>query len=65
MYQSKFLLKSNLIHCASKLEEKNILKLGKTLKTKVMPYGILNKFIKKKIKKKKNYKKSNFFFQNS
>lgn len=61
MYQSKFLLKSNLIHCASKLEEKNILKLGKTLKTKVMPYGILNKFIKKKIKKKKITKKAIFF----
>ena len=55
------MFKSNLIHCASKLEEKNILKLGKSLKTKVMPYGILNKFIKKKIEKKKINKKAIFF----
>ena len=61
VYQLKFLFKSNLIHCASKLEEKNILKLGRTLKTKVMPYGILNKFIKKNIKKKKILRRAIFF----
>jgi len=57
LYQKKLLLKSDLIHCASKNESKNLLKLNKNFKTFVLPYGIENSFIKKyknklKIKRK-------------
>lgn len=61
LYQSKILMNSNLIHCASKLEQKNILKINKDFKTKVIPYGILNKYIKKTVKKKKISKRAIFF----
>jgi glycosyltransferase involved in cell wall biosynthesis len=57
LYQKKILLRSSLIHCASKNEQKNLLKLDNSFKTYVLPYGIENSFIKKyrnklKIKKK-------------
>lgn len=61
VYQSKILMKSNLIHCASRLEEKNILNLNKNFKTAVLPYGIFNRFIKNKVKRVKIKKKAIFF----
>jgi glycosyltransferase involved in cell wall biosynthesis len=48
-YQNKFLLKANYIHCASKEEQSNILKLNDNFKTLVLPFGISDKFIKKKL----------------
>jgi glycosyltransferase involved in cell wall biosynthesis len=60
LYQKKLLLKANLIHCASSNEKKNILKLDKTFKTIVLPFGVQDNFItKKNIKKLK--KKALFF----
>jgi len=57
LYQKKILLRSDLIHCASDNEQKNLIKLNNQFKTKVLPYGINDSFIKKvftnfKIKKK-------------
>jgi glycosyltransferase involved in cell wall biosynthesis len=57
LYQKKILLRSDLIHCASKNEQKNLLKLNNSFKTFVLPYGIENSFIKQyknklKIKKR-------------
>jgi glycosyltransferase involved in cell wall biosynthesis len=60
-YQNKILEKSDLVHCVSKIEEKNLLKLNKNLKTFVLPYGISKNNIKKKIKKNKIKKKALFF----
>ena len=47
LYQKKILLRSDLIHCASKNEQNNLLKLNNGFKTFVLPYGIENSFIKK------------------
>lgn len=60
-YQKKILLKSDLIHCASKNEESNLLKLDNNFKTAVLPYGIQNSFIKKNNYKKEIKKKAIFF----
>jgi glycosyltransferase involved in cell wall biosynthesis len=60
LYQKNLLLKADLIHCASKIEEKNLKKLNKKFKTIVLPFGINNKFIKKKNNIKIN-KKALFF----
>jgi glycosyltransferase involved in cell wall biosynthesis len=60
LYQKKILLKSDLIHCASRNEQKNLLKLNNGFKTFVLPYGIENSFIKK-YKKKLKIKKSALF----
>jgi glycosyltransferase involved in cell wall biosynthesis len=60
-YQKKILLKSDLIHCASKNEENNLLKLDHNFKTVVLPYGIQNSFIKKNNFKKEINKKAIFF----
>jgi glycosyltransferase involved in cell wall biosynthesis len=49
LYQNKFLLKANCIHCASEEEQSNILKLNDNLKTVILPFGINDKFLKKKI----------------
>jgi glycosyltransferase involved in cell wall biosynthesis len=59
-YQKKFLLKADLIHCASINEEKNLLKLDNRFKTMVLPFGIDDKFFKKKINFKLR-KKALFF----
>ena len=61
LYQKKILVQSNMIHCASTQEEKNLLKLNKNFCTKVMPYGITNNSIKKKINSKKLQKKAIYF----
>jgi glycosyltransferase involved in cell wall biosynthesis len=61
LYQKKILQKADLILCSSHLEKKNLLKLNKNFKIKVIPYGILENFIKKKIIKKKIKKKAIFF----
>ena len=61
-YQKKILQISNLIHCASYQEKKNLLILDNNLKTKVLPYGIPNIFIKKKITKKIKINKKAIFF---
>ena len=60
-YQFRILSNADLIHCASKTEEKNILKISKSFNTKVLPYGISNEAIKKVISKKKVKKKAVFF----
>jgi glycosyltransferase involved in cell wall biosynthesis len=60
LYQKRFLLNADLIHCASDDEKKNILKLNKKFKTVVLPFGIENNFIKKKNRKK--FKKKALFF---
>ena len=54
LYQKRILQKADLIHCASEVEKKNLLKLDGDLKTKFIPYGISNIFFNKEIKKKKN-----------
>lgn len=61
LYQKKILLKSDLIHCASITEKKNLLKLNKSFNTQVIPYGISNDSIKNKITKKKIKKKAIYF----
>jgi glycosyltransferase involved in cell wall biosynthesis len=61
LYQKKILQKANLIVCSSNLEKKNLLILNKNFKIKVIPYGILENFIKKKIIQKKIKKKAIFF----
>lgn len=60
LYQEKILKKSNLIHCVSEMEKNNLLKLNKSFKTIVLPYGISSKFITRNIKKK--VKKKALFF---
>ena len=60
-YQNKILEKSDLVHCVSKIEEINLLKLNKNFKTYILPYGIPKKSIKKKINKSKIKKKALFF----
>jgi glycosyltransferase involved in cell wall biosynthesis len=64
-YQKKIIEAANLIHCASKQEEKNLLKLKVSFNTRVIPYGIKDSFIKKKITKKIIKKKGNLFFENT
>ena len=49
LYQNKLLLKANLIHCASQNEENSLLKLNSKFKTIVLPFGIDEKNLKKKI----------------
>lgn len=61
LYQKKILQKANLVLCSSNLEKKNLLLLNKNFNIKVIPYGVLENFIKKKIKKKKIKKKAIFF----
>jgi glycosyltransferase involved in cell wall biosynthesis len=60
LYQKKLLLKADLIHCASINEEKNLLKLDKRFKTTILPFGIHDNFLKKKINFK--LKKRALFF---
>jgi glycosyltransferase involved in cell wall biosynthesis len=60
-YQEKILLNSNLIHCASENEKKNLLKLNDSFKIIVLPYGIENSFIKKNFYKENIKKKALFF----
>ena len=60
-YQEKILSMADLIHCASDKEKNNLLRLNKDFKVKVLPFGIPNTFIKKKIDKKKLNKKAIFF----
>lgn len=60
-YQKKILLRSNLIHCASHKEKKNLLNLSDKLKIKVLPFGVEKKFFSKKRKKFFLYKKALFF----
>jgi glycosyltransferase involved in cell wall biosynthesis len=60
-YQKKILEKADLILCSSNLEKKNLLRLSKNFNIKVIPYGIYNNFIKKKVKKSKIRKKAIFF----
>jgi glycosyltransferase involved in cell wall biosynthesis len=61
LYQKKILLKSDLIHCASITEKKNLLKLNKNFNAQVIPYGISDDSIKNKINKKKIKKKAIYF----
>jgi glycosyltransferase involved in cell wall biosynthesis len=61
LYQKKILSNSDLIHCASENEKKNLLKLNSNFKTAILPYGIENCFIKKNFYKKKIKKKALFF----
>jgi glycosyltransferase involved in cell wall biosynthesis len=61
LYQKRILLKSDLIHCASKNEERSLLKLNKNFNTKILPYGIQDNFLKKH-NYKKNVKKRALFF---
>jgi len=60
LYQKEILLRADLIHCASDNEERNLLKLCSSFKTIVLPFGVNNIFIKRKIIKKLN-KKALFF----
>jgi glycosyltransferase involved in cell wall biosynthesis len=60
LYQHYILKKSDLIHCVSEMEKKNLLNLNKNFKTIVLPYGIPSKFITTKIKK--SFKKKALFF---
>jgi glycosyltransferase involved in cell wall biosynthesis len=59
-YQKKILKKADLIHCASNIEQINLLKLDRKFKTKILPYGIPNIFFNRGVKKKLN-KKAIFF----
>jgi len=61
LYQKNILRKADLIHCASEMEKKNLLKLDKNLKTKVIPFGISSNFFNKDIKKQKIKKRAIFF----
>jgi glycosyltransferase involved in cell wall biosynthesis len=49
LFQKKLLLSADLIHCASIKEKNNINKLNKKIKTKYIPFGIDDNFIKKKL----------------
>ena len=60
MYQEKILLKSHLIHCASTLEKNNLLKLNKSFNVQVIPYGISDGSIKKKLNHKKIKRRESF-----
>jgi glycosyltransferase involved in cell wall biosynthesis len=60
LYQKYILKKSNLIHCVSEMEKKNLLKLDRSFKTIVLPYGISSKFITST--NKKSFKKKALFF---
>ena len=60
LYQKYILEKSDLIHCVSEMEKKNLLKLNRNFKTIVLPYGISSEFIT--TKSKKNFKKKALFF---
>ena len=62
-YQKKILLKTDLIHCFSIMEEQNFKKINSKLKTTTLPLGINQKDIIKKI----NYKNKNkcILFSNS
>lgn len=60
IYQNQFLLKADLIHCASKNEENSLKKLNSNFKTAVLPFGIDQKYLKKKIENKMQ-KKCLFF----
>ena len=60
-YQKKILSQSNLIHCASYKEKRNLLKLNDKLTIKVLPFGVEKKFLSKKNKKNFLYKKALFF----
>lgn len=59
-YQKYILKKSDLIHCVSEMEKKNLLKLNRNFKTIVLPYGISSKFITNRIKK--SFRKKALFF---
>jgi glycosyltransferase involved in cell wall biosynthesis len=61
LYQEKILLKSHLIHCASILEKNNLLKLNKSFNVQVIPYGISDGSIKKKLNNKKIKRKAIYF----
>lgn len=61
LYQEKILLKSHLIHCASTLEKNNLLKLNKSFNVQVIPYGISDGSIKKKLNHKKIKRKAIYF----
>ncbi len=61
LYQEKILLKSHLIHCASILEKNNLLKLNKSFNVQVIPYGISDGSIKKKLNHKKIKRKAIYF----
>jgi len=61
LYQKRILQKADLIHCASEMENKNLLKLDGDLKTKVIPFGVSNIFFNKDIKKRKIKKRAIFF----
>ena len=56
LYQKKMLLKSDLIHCSSFKQEQNLKKLNKDFKTTILPFGIDQKSIVKKIKIKNTKK---------
>ena len=62
-YQKKILLKADLIHCLSAIEEQNFKKINRNFKTIILPLGINQKDIVKKI----NYKNSKkcILFSNS
>jgi len=49
LYQKKILLKVDKLHCASLQEQNNLLALNDKFKTLVLPFGISDKFIKKKL----------------
>ena len=61
-YQKKILQKADLVHCASRKEEINLLTINKDCKTAIIPYGISDSFIKKKILRKNIKKKKAIFF---
>lgn len=61
LYQEKILLKSHLIHCASTLEKNNLLKLNKSFNVQVIPYGISDGSIKKKLNHKKIKRRAIYF----
>jgi glycosyltransferase involved in cell wall biosynthesis len=64
LYQESILKKANIVHCTSKAEEKNLLRINPHFKTIVLPHGIEDKFIKKITKKnpyKSKLKKALFF----
>jgi glycosyltransferase involved in cell wall biosynthesis len=60
LFQKKLLLSADLIHCASIKEKNNVNKLNKKIKTKYIPFGIDDNFIKKKLNI--NIKKKVLFF---
>jgi glycosyltransferase involved in cell wall biosynthesis len=60
IFQLKFLKRADLIHCASIEEEKSVKKLSKNIKTIILPFGVNDNFINRKV----NYalKKKALFF---